>query len=69
MIVSMIMFNVVIFTFLSISYDAIPVWLRVILYALIFISLLIAYASEDNLREKVKHLEDEVTDLKKGGTK
>lgn len=69
MIVSTIMFNVVIFTFLSISYDAMPVWLRVILYALIFTCLLVAYASEDILREKVKHLEDEVKNLKKGGTK
>lgn len=67
MIVSTIMFNVVIFTLLSISYNTIPFWLRIILHALIFMSLLVAYGSEDNLREKVKHLENEVKNLKKGG--
>ena len=67
MIVSMLMFNIVIFTFLTVSYDAIPIWLRIVLYAIIFISNLIAYASEDNLRDKIKHLENEVKNLKKGG--
>lgn len=67
MIVSMLMFNIVIFTFLTVSYDAIPIWLRIVLYAIIFISNLIAYASEDNLHNKIKHLENEVKNLKKGG--
>lgn len=67
MIVSMLMFNIVIFTFLTVSYDAIPIWLRIVLLAIIFISNLIAYASEDNLRDKIKHLENEVKNLKKGG--
>lgn len=68
MIVSMLMFNVVIFTFLTVSYDAIPIWLKIVLFAIIFISYLIAYAREDNLRDKIKHLENEVKNLKKGGT-
>ena len=67
MIVSILMFNIVIFTFLTVSYDAIPIWLRIVLFAIIFISNLIAYASEDNLRDKIKHLENEVKNLKKGG--
>lgn len=67
MIVSMLMFNIVIFTFLTVSYDAIPIWLRIVLSAIIFISNLIAYASEDTLRDKIKHLENEVKNLKKGG--
>jgi hypothetical protein len=67
MIVSMIMFNIIILTFLTVSYNAIPVWLRIVLLAIIFISNLIAYASEDTLRDKVKSLEDEVKNLKKGG--
>ena len=67
MIVSMLMLGVVMFTFLCVSYDAIPIWLKIVLYAIIFISNLIAYASEDNLRDKIKHLENEVENLKKGG--
>lgn len=67
MIVSMLMLNAIIFTFLVASYDAIPIWLKIVLYAIIFISNLIAYASEDNLRDKIKHLENEVMNLKKGG--
>lgn len=67
MIVSMLMFNIVTFTFLTISYDRIPVWLRIALSALIFISIFIAYVSEDNLRDKISHLEDEVKNLKKDG--
>ena len=67
MIVSMLMFNIVIFVFLSVSYNAIPVWLRIELLAIIFISNLIAYASEDNLRHKIEYLENEVKNLKKGG--
>lgn len=42
-------------------------WLRIILFAIIFISNLVAYASEDNLRNKIEHLENEVKNLKKGG--
>ena len=63
----MLMFNIVMFTFLTVSYDGIPVWLRIALFAIIFISNLIAYASEDNLRDKIEHLENEVKNLKKGG--
>lgn len=67
MIVSMLMFNIIIFTFLTVSYDVIPVWLRIVLFVLIFISNLIAYASENILLDKIKHLENEVKNLKKGG--
>ena len=67
MIVSMLMFNLAIFTFLTVSYNAIPIWLRIILFSIVFVSLLVAYASEDNLRDKIKHLENEVKNLKKGG--
>lgn len=67
MIVSMLTFNIIIFTFLTVSYDRIPIWLRIVLFAIIFISNLIAYASEDILRDKIKHLENEVKNLKKGG--
>ena len=48
------------------SYDAIPAWLRIALYAIIFISSLIAYVSEDNLRDKIDDLENEVKNLKGG---
>lgn len=66
MIVSMLVFNIVTFIFLTVSYDRIPVWLRIALYAIIFISIIIAYVSEDNLRDKINHLENEVKNLKKG---
>ena len=67
MIVSMLMYIIVTFTFLTVSYDGIPVWLRIVLFAIIFISNLIAYASEDNLRNKIERLENEVKNLKKDG--
>ena len=66
MIVSMLMFSIVTFVFLTVSYDGIPVWLRIVLYAIIFISEIIAYASEDNLRDKIDDLENEVKNLKGG---
>ena len=67
MIVSMLMFIIVTVVSLIVSYDGIPVWLRIVLFAIIFISELIAYASEDNLRNKIERLENEVKNLKKGG--
>ena len=67
MIVSMLIFNIMTITFLAISYDGIPVWLRIVLFAIILISEIIAYTSEDNLRHKIEHLENEVKNLKKGG--
>lgn len=67
MIVSMLMFNIIIFAYLIVSYDAMPVLLRIVLFAIIFMCYLIAYASEDNLRDKIEHLENEVKNLKKGG--
>ena len=66
MIVSMLMFSIVTFVFLTVSYDGIPVWLKIVLYAIIFISEIIAYASEDNLRDKIDDLENEVKNLKGG---
>ena len=66
MIAPMLMFSVVTIIFLFVSYDAIPVWLRIVLYAIIFISSLIAYTSEDNLRDKIDDLENEVENLKGG---
>ena len=67
MIVSMLMFNIVTFAFLTVSYDGIPAWLRIVLFAFILMNQIIAYVSEDNLRNKIKHLEDEMKNLKKGG--
>ena len=67
MIAPMLMFNIITIIFLFMSYDAIPAWLRIVLFAIIFISNLIAYISEDNLRDKIKYLENEVKNLKKGG--
>ena len=66
MIVPMLMFIIVTIVSLIVSYDGIPVWLRIVLFAIIFISYLIAYISEDNLRDKIKYLENEVKNLKKG---
>ena len=66
MIVSMLMFIIVTVVSLIVSYDGIPVWLRIVLFAIIFISELIVYASEDNLRNKIERLENEVKNLKKG---
>ena len=66
MIAPMLMFNIVTIIFLFMSYDAIPAWLRIVLFAIIFISSLIAYVSEDNLRDKIDDLENEVKNLKGG---
>ena len=66
MIVTLLMFNIVTFASLTVLHDGIPVWLRIVLFAIIFISELIAYASEDNLRNKIERLENEVKNLKKG---
>ena len=66
MIAPMLMFNIITIIFLFMSYDAIPVWLRIALYAIIFINSLIAYVSEDNLRDKIDDLENEVKNLKGG---
>lgn len=66
MIAPMLMFNIITIIFLFMSYDVIPVWLRIALYAIIFISSLIAYVSEDNLRDKIDDLENEVKNLKGG---
>ena len=66
MIAPMLMFNIITIIFLFVSYDAIPVWSRIVLYAVIFISSLIAYVSEDNLRDKIDDLENEVKNLKGG---
>lgn len=62
----MLMFIIVTVVSLIVSYDGMPVWLRIVLFAIIFISELIAYASEDNLRNKIERLENEVKNLKKG---
>ena len=67
MIVSMLMFIIVTLVSLIVSYDGIPVWLRIVLFAIILICEIIAYASEDNLRHKIEHLENEVKNLKKDG--
>ena len=66
MIAPMLMFNIITIIFLFVSYDATPVWLRIVLFAIIFISSLIAYVSEDNLRDKIDDLENEVKNLKGG---
>ena len=66
MIAPMLMFNIITIIFLFVSYDAIPVWLRIVLFAIIFINSLIAYVSEDNLRDKIDDLENEVKNLKGG---
>ena len=64
MIVSMLMFVIVTVVSLIVSYDEIPVWLRIVLFAIILISEIIAYVSEDNLRHKIEHLENEAKNLK-----
>ncbi len=66
MIVTMLMFNIVTFAFLTVFYDGIPVWLRIVLYAIIFISAIIACASEDNLRNKNRAFRKRSEELKKG---
>ena len=66
MIAPMLMCNIIAIIFLFMSYDAIPAWLRIVLFAIIFISSLIAYVSEDNLRDKIDDLENEVKNLKGG---
>ena len=67
MIVSMLMFETLIWVFFAHFYEIMPVWLKVLCYAIWFISHFTAYASEDNLRSKVNDLEDEVNKLRKGG--
>lgn len=67
MIVSMLMFETLIWVFFAHFSEVLPVWLRVLCCAIWFISHFVAYGSEDNLRSKVKSLEDEIKKLKKGG--
>lgn len=67
MITLMVTFELFALIFLCETYNIIPVWLRISVMAIWFISYLVAFASEDNLREKVKILEYEVKNLKEGG--
>ena len=67
MIVTMLMFETFTWIFFAHFGEVLPAWLRVLCFAVWFIVHFVAYASEDNLREKVKRLEDEIKELKKGG--
>ena len=67
MITTMLAYELFIWIFLLYSYDSIPYWLRGVLLVAWFVIHFIAYASEEKLRDKVKHLEDEAEELKKGG--
>ena len=67
MITSMLAYETIMWAFIAHFYDSMPIWLRTVLLIAWFVIHLIAYASEDNLRDKVKSLEDEVAKLKKGG--
>lgn len=67
MITSMLIFEVLIWIFLAQYMDTLPDWLRMLCFVIWFICHYIAFASENNLREKVNNLEDEVKKLKKDG--
>lgn len=67
MITTMLLFDNIMLIFLSLCYNSIPVWLRIALQMCIFVAMFVAYMSEENLRDKVKRLEDDVKKYKKGG--
>ena len=63
----MILFEIVLMVFFAFCYANLPVWAKV-LFMLVWCAIhLIEYASEDILRDKIKRLENEVKNLKKGG--
>lgn len=67
MIVIMTTLEIVLIVFGSHCYEDIPIWAKVLCLLASSTIHLIAYASEDILREKIKKLEAEVKELKKGG--
>lgn len=67
MIVTMLLFEIIIFVFIAHFIETIPIWLKALCFAIWFISHVVACGSEDKLRSKVKSLEDEIKKLKKGG--
>ena len=67
MIVSMLMFEILIGIFIAHFIQTIPIWLKVLCFAIWFTSYFVAFVSEDMLRSKVKSLEDEIKKLKKSG--
>ena len=67
MIVSMLSFEIILIVFTEHFFDTLPSWAKAISLVAFFVIHLIAYASEDNLRDNVKRLKEEVEKIKKGG--
>lgn len=67
MITSMIAYEILLWIFISNCYDSLPSWAKAICLVAWLAIHAVAFGSEDNLRDKVKHLEKEIKNLKKGG--
>lgn len=68
MIAAMLSFETIILIFLSLCYNSIPIWLRIVLQACVIVTIAVAYGSEETLRNKVRRLEEKLEKYKKGGT-
>lgn len=67
MITTALLYNFVALIILAHFGDLMPFWARTIVQIGWLVAYIIAYISEDNLRDKIKDLEDEIKKLKKGG--
>ena len=67
MITTALLYNFVALIILTHLGNLMPFWGRAIVQIGWLVAYIIAYISEENLRDKIKHLEDEVKKLKKGG--
>lgn len=67
MIASMLTFEIILWFFVYNCYDSLPSWAKAICLFAWFTIHMVACGSEEKLRDKVKHLEEEIKNLKKGG--
>ena len=67
MITSTIVYEIALFVFCSHCYDSLPSWAKAICLVAWLAIHTVAFGSEEKLRDKVKHLEEEIKNLKKGG--
>ena len=67
MITSMIACEIALLIFCSNCHDSLPSWAKAICLVAWFAIYAVAFRSEEKLRDRVKHLEKEIKNLKKGG--
>lgn len=60
MIVTTLMFEIILMIFYSYLGETLPVWAKIVCFGMLCVIHLTACISEDNLRNKVKRLEEEV---------